>query len=59
MLINAYEISLERNSEEDHEIYRNFSSFWNNTVKASWGELLVEGNVLSHSDIAAIDYKDC
>jgi hypothetical protein len=54
---NAYEISLERNSEEDHEIYRNFSNFWNNTVKASWGELLVEGNVLSHTDIAAIDLK--
>ena len=54
---NAYEISLERNSEEDHEIYRNFSSFWNNTVKASWGDLLVEGNVLSHTDIAAIDLK--
>ena len=53
----AYEISLERNSEEDHEIYRNFNSFWNNTVKASWGDLLVEGNVLSNSDIAAIDIK--
>ena len=53
----AYEISLERNSEEDHEIYRNFNRFWNNTVKASWGDLLVEGKVLSHTDIAAIDIK--
>lgn len=53
----AYEISLERNRDEDHEIYRNFSNFWNNTVKASWGDLLVEGNVLSHTDIAAIDLK--
>ena len=53
----AYEISLERNNEEDHEIFRNFRDFWNNTVKASWGDLLIEGNVLSQTDIAAIDLK--
>ncbi len=53
----AYEISLERNDEEDHQIFRNFSDFWNNTVKASWGDLLIEGNVLSQSQIASIDLK--
>ncbi len=51
------EISLESNSEEDYRIYRNFRDFWNNTVKASWGEALVDGNILSQSDIAAIDIK--
>lgn len=51
------EISFESNSEEDYRIYRNFRNFWNNTVKASWGEALVDGNILSQSDIAAIDIK--
>ncbi|TVR13851.1 MAG: hypothetical protein EA391_13595 [Balneolaceae bacterium] len=51
------EISLESNSEEDYRIYRNFRDFWNNTVKASWGEALVDGNILSQSEITAIDIK--
>ncbi|MCC5906577.1 MAG: hypothetical protein JJU13_10235 [Balneolaceae bacterium] len=53
----AYEMSLERNTEEDHEMYMNFRDFWNNTVKASWGDALVEGNIISNSEIAAIDLK--
>jgi uncharacterized coiled-coil protein SlyX len=53
----AYEFSLESNNEEDYENYRNFRDFWNNTVKASWGDALVDGNILSSSDIAAIDLK--
>lgn len=53
----GYEISLESNNEEDYINYRNFRDFWNNTVKASWGETLVNGNILSQSDIAAIDIK--
>jgi predicted nucleic acid-binding Zn-ribbon protein len=54
---NAMEVSMESNSEEDYEVFRNFSNYWNNTVKASWGELLVNGNILSTSQIAAIDVK--
>lgn len=51
------EISFESNSEEDYRIYRNFRDFWNNSVKASWGEALVDGKILSQSDIATIDIK--
>jgi hypothetical protein len=54
---NAIEVSRESNSEEDYQIYRNFSNYWNNTVKAQWGELLVSGGILTNSDIAAIDVK--
>ena len=53
----AYEMSLESNRDSDYVTFRNFSDFWNNTVKASWGELLTTGNILSYSDIAAIDIK--
>ena len=53
----AYEVSLESNRESDYVIFRNFSDFWNNTVKATWGELLTTGNILSYSDIATIDIK--
>lgn len=53
----AYEISLESNRDADYQVYRNFSEFWNNTVKASWGELLTTGNILTYSEIAAIDVK--
>jgi hypothetical protein len=49
--------SLETNSEEDYEDFRNFSNYWNETVKANWGEMLTEGGVLNHSQIAAIDIK--
>lgn len=54
---SGYEISLESNSEEDYNNYRNFRDFWNTTVKASWGEALVDGNILTQSQIAAIDIK--
>lgn len=53
----AMDVSMESNSEEDYEVYRNFSNYWNNTVKSQWGELLVNGGILSNSDIAAIDMK--
>lgn len=54
---NAVEVSMESNSEEDYDVYRNFSDYWNNTVKGQWGELLVNGQILSTSQIAAIDVK--
>ncbi|PWN07599.1 hypothetical protein DDZ15_04905 [Rhodohalobacter mucosus] len=53
----AMNISMESSSEENYEIYRNFSSYWNNTVKGQWGELLINGNILSAEDMAAIDVK--
>lgn len=54
---NAIEVSMESNSEEDYETFQNFSSYWNETVKAEWGEVLTSGNVLSQSEISAIDVK--
>jgi hypothetical protein len=53
----AYESSLESNRELDYQRFQEFSEFWNNTVKASWGELLTAGNILTHTEIAAIDVK--
>lgn len=54
---NATEVSRNQNEEADYELYRSFSDFWNNTVKAGWGEFLVAGNVLDQGQIAAIDVK--
>lgn len=53
----ATEVSREQNSEEDYEAYRSFNSFWNNTVKADWGDHLVEGDVLELSQISAVDLR--
>ncbi|MFU8811678.1 MAG: hypothetical protein ACNA78_01855 [Balneolaceae bacterium] len=54
---SASEIAMQQNEEADLELYNAFSSFWNNTVKAQWGDVITDGNVLSNSDIAAIDVK--
>ena len=54
---SSYEASLESNSDQDYQKFLNFNRFWNHTVKASWGELLTAGNVLSYSDISDIDIK--
>lgn len=56
-LDNAYETSVEANSEEDYNIYRNFNSFWNDTVKSQWGEMFIEGEILTQAQIAAVDVK--
>lgn len=53
----AMAVSMESNSEEDYEVYRNFSNYWNDTVKGQWGELLVSSNILTTSQMAAIDVK--
>lgn len=49
--------SEQTNSEEDYNTYTNFNDYWNNTVKAEWGSLLIEANILSPDQIAAIDLK--
>lgn len=54
---NASETAQNQNEEADLELYESFSNFWNSTVKADWGEHLVNGNVLSQGQIAAIDVK--
>ena len=54
---NGHVTSLERNSEADFAVYQNFSTFWNETVKAEWGDMLIEGEILSQSQIAEIDIK--
>ncbi|MDZ7719358.1 MAG: hypothetical protein U5K72_11135 [Balneolaceae bacterium] len=56
-LDSAFETSVGANSEEDYQIYRNFNSFWNDTVKAEWGEMFIEGDILSQAQITAIDIK--
>lgn len=53
----AYEVSMENNSEEDYQVYQEFNDYWNNTVKAQWGEMLNEGDILSQSQISSIDMK--
>ncbi len=53
----AAETALESNREEDYEAYRNFANFWNSTVKGQWGELLIQGDVLSTSEMAEIDVQ--
>lgn len=53
----AYEASLESNREEDYAKYRNFSDFWNSTFKASWGDLVINGRIMTHAEIAAVDVK--
>ncbi|MEX0770116.1 MAG: hypothetical protein WD035_05235 [Balneolaceae bacterium] len=47
--------SREVNTEEDYETYRNFTGFWNNTVKSEWGDHLVNGEVLTFSQMSAVD----
>lgn len=56
-LDSAYETSVEANSEEDYNVYRKFNSFWNETVKAQWGEMFIEGEILTQAQIAAVDVK--
>lgn len=56
-LDSSIETSVERNSEEDYDVYREFNSFWTNTVKGEWGEMLIEGDILTQSQISAIDMK--
>ncbi len=53
----ATDIAREQNEEADFELYNSFNNYWNNTVKAQWGEYLIAGNILSQGDIAAIDIK--
>ncbi|MEX2573851.1 MAG: hypothetical protein WD317_06120 [Balneolaceae bacterium] len=53
----ATQTSRDQNTEEDVEIYDNFSTFWNETVKAQWGDELVAGDVLTHQQIAGIDQQ--
>lgn len=45
------------NSEADFQKYQSFSNFWNRTFKADWGNLIVEGDVMSQTQISAIDAK--
>lgn len=54
---NGHVTSLERNSEEDFSVYQNFNTFWNETVKAEWGNMLIEGEIMSQAQISEIDIK--
>lgn len=51
----AIETSREQNSQEDLDRYRNFTGFWNGTVKSQWGDLLIASEVLSYEHVASID----
>ncbi len=52
---SSIEASREQNREEDLERFQSFSDYWNNTVKANWGETMIAGEVLSYSQLASID----
>lgn len=56
-LDSAYETSVEANSEDDYSIYRNFNTFWTETVKTEWGEMFIEGDILTQAQIASVDTK--
>ncbi len=53
----AVETSMQQNSEENYEVYRNFNDFWNNRFKGDWGDLIIESNVLDFSQISSIDLR--
>lgn len=44
-------------SEEAKEEYENFADTWNNDVKTSWQEYIIDGRVLSYENVATIDRK--
>ena len=54
---NSIEAAVASNDQADLDLYQSFSDYWNSTVKADWGEYLINGNVLSQSQIAEIDIK--
>lgn len=54
---NSIETATAQNEEADLNLYQSFSDYWNSTVKADWGEYLVNGDVLTQSEIAEIDIK--
>ena len=56
-LDNAIENSIERNSEDDFEEYRDFNSFWTNTMIGEWGEMLIEGDILTQEQISSVEMK--
>lgn len=56
-LDNAIENSIDRNSEDDFEVYREFNNFWTNRVIGEWGEMLIEGNILTQEQISSVEMK--
>jgi uncharacterized small protein (DUF1192 family) len=54
---NSIETAAEQNDQADLDLFQSFSDYWNNTVKADWGEYLVNGDVLTQGDIAEVDVK--
>lgn len=44
-------------SEEAKAAYQNFADVWNNDVKVSWQEYIIDGRVLSYENVATIDRK--
>lgn len=54
---NGIETASEQNEEADLRLYSSFNDFWNNTVKAEWGEPLMEAEILTQEQIATIDNK--
>lgn len=51
----ATEQARNQNSQDDLDRFRNFSNFWNGTVKAQWGDLLIASGILNYEQIAGID----
>ena len=54
---NAIETAVAENDQANLDSFQTFSDYWNSTVKGTWGEYLINGNVLTQSQIAEIDIK--
>lgn len=54
---SAIETAVAENEQANFESYQNFSEFWNSRIKGDWAELLVNGDVISQTQIAEIDIK--
>lgn len=60
--LNAYvdgqiATAVAENDEANLDSFQNFSDYWNSTVKGDWGEYLINGNVLTQTQIAEVDIK--
>lgn len=45
------------NTEADYRNFQNFVSFWNEQIKAEWGDLLMSGNILTYPQMSDVDQK--
>ncbi len=56
-LNTAIERAREGGSEEEYARYQQFANVWNNDVKSSWQEYLIDAGLMSYRDFVAIDQQ--